>query len=127
MINPEIEKAIQVIEAKIEELQKARKVLIDLFGSTVNLAATISAQNQTSRPKLTLSKPSRRDALIRLFEEQGPLSRSEIFKQSGFPKGTVAYLLNDKDTFVSKNGRWHLVKNGGSEESQKEKGLTSSE
>jgi hypothetical protein len=127
MINPDIDKAIQVIDSKIEELQKAKKILMDLFGSNINnFKASISSQSQISRPNLVVRRasPTRKEALIKLLQDEGPLSRSEIFKRSGMPKGTVAYLLNNRDIFFAKNGRWHLVEKGTDETEEKEKGLT---
>jgi len=116
---PDIERAIQLIDAKIAELQKAKQTLIEAFGKTVNLNANISAKSQTSQAQLTITKATRKSALIKLLKEQGPLSRAEIIKTSDIPRGTIAYLLNDKDSFFSKDGKWSVA-----ETDVNEKGLT---
>lgn len=55
-----------------------------------------------------------------MLQNEGPLPRSEIMKRTGFPKGTIATSLNDKETFFSKDGLWHLV--GKEERQENEKG-----
>ena len=117
---PDIEKAIQLIDAKIAELQNAKRTLLEAFGRTVNLGAgTATVQAKAINANLTVIGTTRKAELVKLLQEQGPLRRSEIIKRSDIPKGTIAYLLNDKDTFVSQDGKWSVAEKG-----VNEKGLT---
>lgn len=108
MMPPEIEKAVELIDAKILELRQAKATLLELFGEKLTY--------KDSSPLLFSGKnvvgkkgPNRRDALIKFLLEEGPLSRSEIYARSGIPKGTVAGLLTDKNTFYGKEGKWYPV------------------
>ena len=109
---PDIEKAIQLIDTKIAELQNAKRTLLEAFGRNINLGpTTTSVQTRTMDANLTVLRSPRKATLIKLLKEQGPLSRSEIIKKSDIPKGTIAYLLNDKETFVSQDGKWSVAEN----------------
>ena len=105
MMYPDIEKAIQLIDAKILELQKAKQTLIEAFGGNVNLIPNIKVKPQIIRRR----KHTRKDAVIKLLKNEGPLSRGEILNKSGIPKGTIASILNEKGTFISKDGKWNLI------------------
>jgi hypothetical protein len=114
-MHPDIEKAIDLIDHKIAELQKAKRTLLDVFGEG-NIAL------QPGIPRLIKRKPlTRREAVINLIKNEGPQSRSEILNKTHIPIGTVASILNDKKAFMNKEGKWHLI---GREEEEKEKGLT---
>ena len=66
-----------------------------------------SAPRRRQRAK----KPQRRrEMLIKFLKEDGSASRHDIIEKTGIPVGTVAYLLNDKTTFINEDGLWHLVK-----------------
>lgn len=52
----------------------------------------------------------RRQQLINLLKEKGPLRRAEIAEAlPKVPKGTLAYLLTQKSHFKRKYRKWHLV------------------
>jgi hypothetical protein len=51
----------------------------------------------------------RKDAVVQLLKEHGPLTRREIIQKTGFPEGTLSFVLNDKKKFYSKDDKWHLV------------------
>lgn len=113
MIYPDIENAIKLIDVKIEELKNAKRTLLEAFGGKPVQKEKASSQShipQASKVLKEIEGTTRKDKLIKLLETEGPLSRSVILEKTGFPKGTISFLLNDKNTFFSENGRWHLIK-----------------
>jgi hypothetical protein len=124
MMPLEILKAIELIDSKIAGLQRAKQTLLEEFGEKQVQADDHLQSSLFPTPKFTRQlRPvplRRRDVIMQLLREQGPLSRSEILEKSGIPQGTVATILNDKRRFVSKGGKWHYIE-------EKEKGLTDSE
>lgn len=123
MMPLEILKAIELIDSKIAGLNRVRQTLLEEFGEK-----SVQVDNQLQSPLFPERKftrlapipahPTRRDAVIKLLQNEGSLSRSEIIDKSGIPKGTVATILNDKERFISKDHKWRYI--GG----EKEKGLT---
>ena len=104
----DIEKVIHLIDEKITELQKAKQTLLEAFGEKSNPTPT-----RTIKPQITCRRKfTRKDAVIKLIKNEGPLSRSDIQSKSGIPRGTIAAILIDKDTFISKDGKWDLRKKG---------------
>ena len=121
MLYPDIQKALELIDAKILELQNARQTLIEAFGGMeANSISSRKIKPQIIRRK----KFTRKDALIKLLKDEGPLSHAEILEKSGIPRGTVSTLLNEKTMFFNKNRKWYLVKKEENQEDKKEKGLT---
>jgi len=114
-MHQDIERAIDLIDHKIVELQRAKRTLIEAFG-----------EKTTPIPPPGISKMTRKQTITKLLQEEGPLTRSEILQKSNIPRGTVATILNDKAAFRSKKGKWHLIEQKDQEE-QKEKGLTGSQ
>jgi|GEM_PF-2808973 len=119
-MNTDIEKAIQVIENKITKLEQAKQTLLELFGDNVSRNLTVAPTAMTNNPRKLLrrgnatvggriSLVSRKQTIIKLLSEKGPMSRKEIFDNSDMPMGSVAFTLNDKTKFYSKDGKWHLV------------------
>ncbi len=54
---------------------------------------------------------TRKGDIIRLLEVEGPMLRRDILLKTGFPKGTVASILNDKTTFNQREDeKWDLIK-----------------
>lgn len=100
MMDQDISKIIELIEKKIKALTVTRQTLIDEFGNgRTELIPSLSGKKELTR----------KDAIEKLVREQGPMSRKEIVHKTGFPDGTVAFVLNDKKRFVSKDGKWHIV------------------
>lgn len=95
-MNLDIDRLIKLVDKEIEELSSTKRALIEMFNVPV-------------LEKTRKRKGRRKPAIIKLLKERGPLTRGEIIKYTGFPEGTVAYILNDKSVFVSKNGKWYLV------------------
>ena len=120
MIHPDVKKTIELIENKILELQRAKETLLEAFREkSVNAAISplcLPTQKIISRK----SGPTRRDAVLQLLKQSGPLTRSDILKKIGIPRGTLATILNDKNVFTSRNHKWSILE-------QKEKGLTDSQ
>jgi len=109
-MHPEIEKAIELIDLKIMGLQKAKLTLLESFGEkNEDIKLQPSLFPVTKRKTTKKSTPKRKDELAKFLKLEGPLTRSEIFKRSGIPQGTVSTLLLDKATFKSKDGKWHVI------------------
>jgi hypothetical protein len=105
-MNQDIKNVIHLVDSRIDELQKLRAQLLELYGGS-NLGA-----NAIEKKILPLSKKNegtRREALIKLLKDSGPMTRAEIWRITNFPIGTIAANLNDKKTFKNENGKWILV------------------
>lgn len=99
-ISPDIRRAIEIVDQRIQSLQKIKEMLLKEFGSE-----EIPSEGQQTLPGLV--KKSRKETLIDFLKTYGPTSRKEIEAKTGMPKGTVAFLLNDKDTFQHlQDGKW---------------------
>jgi hypothetical protein len=109
----DIERAIHLIDAKIKKLVDAKQTLLDLFGSnqirvdnaesTASLKPT-SFSHGTQEPRL-----SRRQEVIKILTEKGPLSKKDILGITDMPRGSLSFTLSDKTKFYSQDGKWHLV------------------
>jgi hypothetical protein len=109
-MNPEIEKAIELIDQKIMGLQKAKLTLLEAFGEkSEDIKHQASLFPVIKRNTVKKSTPTRREELAEFLKLEGPLTRTEIFKRSGIPQGTVSTLLLDKATFKSKDGKWYAI------------------
>ena len=108
-MHPDIEKAIGLIDRKIAGLQRVRQTLLDEFGDK-NIPTDNKMPFPSSLAKKTKkTKKTRRLDVIKLLQEEGPLARPEILRKTGFPVGTISFILNDKTTFENKNGKWQLI------------------
>jgi hypothetical protein len=115
-MHQDIERAIELIDHKIIELQRAKRTLIEAFGEKSTQIA----------PSSGTTKITRKQTIIKLLQEEGPFTRSEILQKTNIPRGTVATVLNDKNVFRSKKGKWYLVESK-EQEGQKEKGPAGSQ
>lgn len=106
-MDQDITKIIELIDKKIKALTVTRQTLIDEFGNG-RLESFPQLPLMQHRHRETNKKQSRKDTVEKLIREQGPMSRKEIVEKSGVPKGTVAYVLNDRNRFVSKGNKWHI-------------------
>jgi len=110
-MNADILKAVQIINQRIENLEKIKAMLLEEYGaestfpkSTVRTAQTtlLTLQNANGNGHGT-----RRDQLVRFLTEHGPAKRATIIARSGMPKGSIAFLLNQKDYFArTSDGMW---------------------
>lgn len=117
-MNPDIERAIQVIDNKIERLEHARQALIDEFGDGRGQATAKSSSGSAEgirRVRLNDNpqepRLSRKATIIKLLTEKGPLTKKDIHALTDMPRGSVSFSLNDKDKFYSQDGKWHLISN----------------
>jgi len=132
-MNPEIDKVIDILESRIAELVSARDILVESFDPPDSLRRRMLDSRRASRgsPQPTVpgllevpasgvqltvagsanghGKVSRKDLVAQFLRTHGPASRSEILTGTQIPKGTIAYVLNDKARFTSRRGKWHNV------------------
>jgi hypothetical protein len=113
-MNPDIQKALAIIDQRIENLVDIRTKLAEEFGS--------APETTRSAPKLLATNTSngngsltRKQQLVAFLTEHGPAKRGKINAESGIPKGTVAALLN-KPGFVRRFGKWHVDTSSASQE-----------
>jgi len=52
---------------------------------------------------------TRREEIVSFLREKGSATKGEIVTGLHIPTGTVAFVLNQRETFVNREGRWHLV------------------
>ncbi|MDO9289033.1 MAG: hypothetical protein Q7T83_09600 [Thermodesulfovibrionales bacterium] len=109
MANSEIEKTIKMIDQKIKSLENTKKVLIEEFGGSQQLLPLREAKGVKEKEE------KRKDRIIRLLRDEGSLSSKEIISKTGFPRGTVNFVLNDKKTFYLADNKWHLVEQKGAQ------------
>jgi len=138
-MDEKITKAIDLIEQKIQSLlneaksreDEARSLqgviarLREAFGSENGRGSEQPAQAyaQLPLPRNRQQPQTRKQQIMELIRSRGPLRRAEIIETGGVPRGTVAFVLNDKDTFRQlKDGRWDLVAQQGEEFVTEEKG-----
>lgn len=105
-ISPDIRRAIEIVDQRIQSLQKIKEMLLKEFGGE-----EISSEGQQilwPSPSVSIGvKKTRKEALINFLKTSGPANRQEIEAKTGMPKGTVAFLLNDKETFQRlQDGKW---------------------
>jgi hypothetical protein len=112
----EIEQAVALIDQKIESLKKLRDQLVQEFGQSAPLkavAASVPGLNGGGRV-------NRKDQVADYIRLHGPSSRPDIIAGTGIPVGTVAYVLNDKERFQARRGKWNVIE-------QKDSAVTSAE
>ncbi len=111
MIHPEIKKTIELIDERISSLVKLRTTLAQEFGieSPPTLRKAESATRQLQLPEIS-GKFTRQQQVVAFLKEHGPKKRKDIATQLEIPTGTVAFVLNDKNTFQGLGkGLWALV------------------
>jgi len=98
-ISPDIQRAIEIIDQRIQSLQRIKEMLVKEFGGD---------EPSVFGPPISLSaKKTRKQFLVDFFLEHGPQNRQAIREKTALPLGTVAFLLNDKETFQRlPDGRW---------------------
>jgi hypothetical protein len=106
MVDPDIQKAIEIIDKKIQSLQAARNQLAQAFGIT-DVPQPSQMQMKLVPPNAAPQQLPRKEALAAFLIQNGPMSRSDIVVRSGIPEGTVSYCLNDKRFFEqNEEGLW---------------------
>jgi hypothetical protein len=110
--DPDIQKAIEIIDRKIQSLLVARNQLAQAFGIADAPQSQPSQQLQMRLvpPNAAPQQLPRKEALAAFLIQNGSMSRSEIVSRSGLPEGTVSYCLNDKRFFEqSEDGVWSVT------------------
>ena len=107
-ISPDIRRAIEIIDQRIQSLQRIREMLVNEFGvdeGTIQKLAIFAAD--ATVPSGTLPTKTRKQFLTDFLRTNGPTTRKDIETKTGLPKGTIAFALNDKDLFQRlPDGRW---------------------
>jgi len=112
-MNPDILKAVAIIDQRIDNLMEIRNKLTEEFGAVPRewrppaVAAKVASNGNGN------GNQSRKEQLAKFLIENGPSKRGVINEKSGIPKGTIANLLN-KDGFVRRYGKWTVVETPGS-------------
>ena len=107
----EISKAmIERIDKKIKALTQAKQAILDAFSNKNETTSPMlfNDANVSSGVIVTRKNPTRKDTVAALIQREGGLSRKDIIEKSGLPKGTIAFVLNDKNIFMSKDDKWYL-------------------
>ena len=113
-MNSDIRKAIMVINQRIENLERIKSLLAEEFGpspviSGKSVAVTISANdNRHVSVKGNRKGATRKDELVKFLVANGPSKRAKILAETGMPKGTVAFLLNDSAFVRRSDGTWDV-------------------
>jgi hypothetical protein len=113
MVDQDITRIIELIDKKIRALTVTKQTLIDEFGNGQSTSLPLPFKTPVRLPKLIRTTPTeatRKDSIEKMLREHGPMTRKEIMDSSGFPQGTVAYVLNDSNRFISKDGKWYVKK-----------------
>lgn len=113
-MHEDIEKAIQLINRRIGELEKAKHTLIEAFGEKSQIATPSG-----------VGKITKKEIIRKLLQEEGPLTSSEIKRRTNIARGTVSTVLNDKTTFKNRKQKWYVIEQK-EEGEQKEKSLNPS-
>lgn len=103
-----IMQAIEIIDKRIKTLMNLRQGLVDEFQISSGTEATPLLPFKSHKIRIK-RKPTNREVIIKYLQEQGPQSRGEIVKGTSIPAGSVAGIMTDKETFYSKDEKWHLV------------------
>ena len=116
-LNPRIQATVDLLDERIDNLQKIKTMLLAEYGVTENggqPSETIRSM-ATPLPKIPRKPPGRgserKKELMSYLLKAGPTRRSVLSQQAGMPAGTVSYLLHDKTTFRRLgDGRWDVCK-----------------
>src|SRR3989442_611107 len=115
-MHEDIEKAIAIIDQRIEALRNIRDQLAQEFGATSKQAVRVSvgggeAADSSGAKHIPLrrnpphsasnrnGRSTRKDQIADWLRMNGPATRAEIISGTNFPIGTIAFCLNDKEKF----------------------------
>ncbi len=103
--SPDITRAIEIIDQRINSLKNIKQMLVKEFGLASNATSTPHALKLNDlAPNLT-----RKQQVIKFLRENGASKRIEIIRKSGVPQGSVACALVDRDTFLqTEDGKWDV-------------------
>lgn len=104
-ISPDIRRAIEIIDQRIQSLQRIREMLIKEFGVDEGAIQTLASFPVDAT--VTPGAKTRKQTLVDFLRANGPTLRKDIEARTGLPKGTIAFALNDKELFQRfPDGRW---------------------
>jgi hypothetical protein len=107
MVDPDILKAIEIIDKKILSLQQARNQLAQAFGVEYSSPTRVATRGSAQFNGSATGPKSRKETLAEFLIVNGPMARPDIVAQAGIPEGTVSYCLSDKRFFIQlDDGRW---------------------
>jgi hypothetical protein len=106
-ISPDIQRAIEIIDQRIQSLQRIKEMLLKEFG----IEEPVHAGRKVNWDQIPGTEPeakkTRKEFLVDFLRKHGPQTRKEIREKTKFPLGTIAFLLNDKETFQHlPDGKW---------------------
>ncbi|MCC6501652.1 MAG: hypothetical protein IT362_00785 [Deltaproteobacteria bacterium] len=106
-----IDKKISILKQELAQCENARMVYLrEMRGQTSKETEPVPALFPFEPDNSQIKPLSKKDQIIKLLKEHGPLSRKQIAEMTGFKHGTLAFTLSgNKNTFVSKDGLWHLT------------------
>lgn len=105
-----IDKKISILKQELAQCENARMVYLREMKGQVPKETERVPVLFPLEPDMRIKPLSKKDQIIKLLKEHGPLSRKQIAEMTGFKHGTLAFTLSgDKNTFVSKDGLWHLT------------------
>ncbi len=114
-MHSDIAKIIAIIDQRIETLRDLRTKLVGEFGEGEVLPESATAQIH-QLPGLPAPRASRngvhsrKNEVAEFIRSRGPQTRASLLADMDIPKGTLAYVLNDKQLFHRlKDGRWAVV------------------
>src|SRR5437867_461072 len=100
-MDSDIKATVARIDARIAKLRKIKEMLLEEFSvPDANVGRSVSR----TEPNTT-----RKEQVVKLLLNSGPIVRKEILAKTGLPIGTIAYVLNDKKTFKNDGGRWDVT------------------
>jgi len=103
-MSPDIQRVIEIIDQRIQSLQRVKEMLLKEFAVEQPLPGEQRVHIPDVQPE---GKKTRKQFLVDFLREQGPQTRKEIREKANLPLGTIAFLLNDKDTFQRlQDGKW---------------------
>ena len=104
-IQPDILKAIEIIDQRIESLKQIRDNLAREFGMD-GIMKSSSAKEPSLQLPFEVEAKTSKDKIANFLKHNGPSSRKEIAEGTGVPTGTVSYALNDKTRFSRDEHGW---------------------
>ena len=103
-MSPDIQRVIEIIDQRIQSLQRIKEMLLKEFEVEQPLPGERRVHIPGMQPE---GKKTRKQFLVDFLREHGPQTRKEIREKANLPLGTIAFLLNDKDTFQRlQDGKW---------------------
>jgi len=105
-IQPDIVKAIEILDQRIKSLQEIRDNLAREFGMNDYVKPSSPPKPDAQMPLLDTEAKTSKDKIADYLRTHGPASRKEITVETGIAMGTVSYALNDKKRFVNSGNGW---------------------